>query len=83
MLGDLKVTDIQRLHPPTPVTSRSIAQAAPMASTFRLTFASATAVEKAVDRLEAVDGVEFAEPNRCRESYAIRRTTRTSRRSGG
>jgi subtilisin family serine protease len=71
VLSDLKVTDIQRLHPPTPVTSRSMTQAAPMASTFRLTFSSATAVEKAVDRLEGVDGVEFAEPNRYRETYAI------------
>ena len=68
-LRDLKVTDIQRLHPPAPVTSRSMDLAVPMSSTFRMSFAAATPVKTAVDRLAAVDGVEFAEPNRYRETY--------------
>ncbi|MDP9177764.1 MAG: S8 family serine peptidase, partial [Gemmatimonadota bacterium] len=71
ILSDLKVKDIVRLHPPAPFTSGTLELAAPLAATFRLSFAAATSVEKAVERLASVGGVEFAEPNRYRETYAI------------
>jgi subtilisin family serine protease len=71
VLADLKVTDIVRLHPPAPPTSSASALAAPLASTFRITFDPDTAVEDAVEGLSAADGVEFVEPNRYRETYAV------------
>ena len=71
VLGELDVTDIARLHPPAPITSRSREVAGAMAATFRLTFAADTPVDEAVERLAEVDGVEFAEPNRYRETYAV------------
>jgi serine protease len=69
-LDDLGVQEIVRVFPPAPVTSGAMELAAPMASTFRLTFEEGTDVNTAVERLAAVDGVEYAEPNRYRESYA-------------
>jgi subtilisin family serine protease len=42
-----------------------------LASTFRVRYESATDVQTAVDTLSNVDGVEYAEPNRYRETYAV------------
>ncbi len=82
VLRSLKVKAIARLHPPAPPTAGARAMSAGavnaevmgladvMASTFRLSFDEGTPVETAVERLQAVDGVEFVEPNRYRETYA-------------
>jgi subtilisin family serine protease len=70
-LDDLKVVDIVRLHPPAPIISGAMELAAPMASTFRLSFEEDTPVDRAVERLAGVGGVEFVEPNRYRETYVV------------
>src|SRR5690349_21674819 len=60
-ISDLGVSSIVRLHPPAPVFTESAREAAvSLASTFRLTFDAETKVEKAVDKLSAVAGVEYA-----------------------
>jgi subtilisin family serine protease len=73
VLSSLKAKDLVRLHPPAPPAgdNMALAIAVPMASTFRLSYSASVSAEQAVERLEAVDGVEFAEPNRYRESYVV------------
>ena len=70
VLNRLKVEGIVRVFPPAPITSRAMEFAAPMAATFRLTFDPDADVERAIEQLSDVDGVEFVEPNRYRETYA-------------
>ena len=70
-LEDLGVREIVRVFPPAPVTSGAMELAAPMAATFRLTLDKGVDVNAAVERLATVDGVEYAEPNRYRETYAV------------
>ena len=70
VLARLKVNEIVRLHPPAPPVSEALEHAVPMASTFRLTFSAGT-VEAAVEQLKAVGGVQFAEPNRYRETCVV------------
>jgi subtilisin family serine protease len=67
-LADLKVRSIVRLHPPAPRTSLAMTAAVELAGTFRVTFDPATSVEDAVVKLAQVDGVQYAEPNRYRET---------------
>lgn len=81
VLSGLRVNAIARLHPPAPPSSgvgamsagntsaEAMGLAAGMASTFRLSFDERTPVETAVSQLQAVDGVEYVEPNRYRETY--------------
>jgi subtilisin family serine protease len=70
-LAGLGVTSIARLHPPAPMTSMAMTEATALASTFRVRFDPANPVEQAITTLSAVDGVEFAEPNRYRETYIV------------
>lgn len=70
-LAKLKPTSITRLHPPPPVVSAAMTQAVSMASTFRVTFDKAKSVSSAVEQLSVVAGVQFAEPNRYRETCAV------------
>jgi subtilisin family serine protease len=70
-LQTLNVTSIDRLHPPAPVFSVAMAEATVMASTFRVRFDRNTPVDQAVQRLSEVEGVEFVESNRYRETYVI------------
>src|SRR5262245_16827224 len=71
VLNQLKVTSITQLHPPAPMVSAAMDRAEPMASTYRLTFPTATTVERAVEQLARVAGVEFAEANRYRETSLV------------
>jgi subtilisin family serine protease len=71
VLTQLKITSITQLHPPAPLASVAMDQAEPMASTYRLTFPPATPVETAVQQLARATGVQFAEPNRYRETYVV------------
>jgi hypothetical protein len=70
-LAKLEVTAISRLHPPAPAVSAVMDHAVPMAATFRVSFDKSKPVEAAVEQLSKVQGVQFAEPNRYRESCAI------------
>jgi hypothetical protein len=70
-LRKLRVTAITRLHPPAPVESAALAVAVPMAATFRVRYESGADAETAASTLEALDGVEFAEPNRYRETSIV------------
>jgi hypothetical protein len=67
----LKITSITRLHPPAPVFTATAEAAVALASTFRLSFADKKPVAKAVETLQAAPGVQYAEANRYRESYAV------------
>ena len=69
-LSKLKVSSITRLHPPAPVSSRAMTEAAAMSSTFRVRFEKGTSVDHAVKALGQVSGVQYVEPNRYRETYA-------------
>jgi subtilisin family serine protease len=70
-LRKIGVTAITRLHPPQPVVSAAMTEAVAMASTFRISFAAKTPVEKAVSTLSATAGVVYAEPNRYRETCVV------------
>jgi Subtilase family/N-terminal of Subtilase family len=70
-LAKLKVTAITRLHPPAPAVSPAMEHAVPMAATFRVNFDKSESVEAAVKELNGVQGVQFAEPNRYRETCVI------------
>ncbi len=70
-LSALKVTAITRLHPPPPVVSEALEHVASMASTFRISYTSGVAVDEAVKKLGAIEGVQFAEPNRYRETCVV------------
>jgi len=80
----LKAQAVTRLHPPAPVVmgmaasrgaldqgSSAIVEATALASTFRVAFDSNTSVEKAVELMQAVPGVRYAEPNRWRETSIV------------
>jgi subtilisin family serine protease len=70
VLADLKVTSITRLTPPAPTMTAADESLVALASTFKVRYESETKVETAVESLSKVDGVEYAEPNRYRETYA-------------
>lgn len=72
-LSNLKVTSITRLHPPSPPAfapsvGALAAIAEPMASTFRIDYAASTTVDKVVESLSTVEGVEMVEAIRYRET---------------
>ncbi len=72
-LGKLNVTAITRLHPPAApfIDGAMSAVAEPMGSTFQVHYAADTPVQKAVEMLAAVEGVEMAEAVRYRETLAM------------
>ncbi|TKB91731.1 MAG: hypothetical protein E8D41_09640 [Nitrospira sp.] len=70
-LATLKVTSVTRLHPPAPVESMAMAEATVMASTFRVTFDKSTSVNRAMEQVRQVAGVQYVEPNCYRETCAI------------
>ena len=69
VLATLKVTSITRLTPPAPTMTAAAESLVALASTFKVRYESETKVETAVESLSKVDGVEYAEPNRYRETY--------------
>ena len=69
-LSDLNVTSITRLTPPVPTMTETAEEAVALASTFKVRYESEMGVEAAVEMLSKVNGVEYAEPNRFRETYA-------------
>jgi len=71
VLADLKTTSVTRLTPPAPTMTATTEEVVALASTFKVRYESETAVETAVEMLSNVNGVEYAEPNRYRETYAI------------
>lgn len=71
VLADLKTTSVTRLTPPAPTMTAAAESAVALASTFKVHYESETSVETAVERLTNVDGVEYAEPNRYRETFVI------------
>lgn len=71
VLADLKVTSITRLTPPAPTMTAADESLVALASTFKVRFESKTQVETAVESLSKIDGVEYAEPNRYRETSSI------------
>jgi subtilisin family serine protease len=68
-LAGLKVTSITRLTPPAPTMTATAESMVALASTFKVRYESETKVETAVESLSKVAGVEYAEPNRYRETY--------------
>lgn len=70
-LSTLNVRSVIRLHPPAPMTSLAMTEAVAMGDTFRITFDPHTSVEQAVAQLSQVTGVQYAEPNRWRETTVI------------
>ena len=71
VLVKLKTSSVVRLHPPAPITSIAMTEATTLASTFRIAFDRSTSVETAAQQLSSVAGVQYAEPNRYRETYVI------------
>jgi subtilisin family serine protease len=71
VLADLKVTSIMRLTPPVPTMTAAAESMVALASTFKVRYESEASVETAVESLSKVDGVEYAEANRYRETYVI------------
>ncbi len=71
VLADLKVTSVTRLTPPAPTMTALDESAVALASTFKVHYEGETKVETAVEMLSNVAGVEYAEPNRYRETYII------------
>ena len=71
VLADLKTTSITRLTPPAPTMTATAEEVVALASTFKIRYESEAGVETAVEMLSNVNGVEYAEPNRYRETYAI------------
>lgn len=71
VLNELKVSSILRLHPPPPVHSVAMTEAKALASTFRVSFDPSTEIIDAADKLAQVEGVEYVEPNRYRESSVV------------
>lgn len=74
-LAGLGVTSIVQLHPPAPRNAIGAMafgeEAGSLSSTYRIRFEGRTKVETAVTRLESLNEVSFAEPNRYRESYLV------------
>ena len=71
VLASLNVTSITRLHPPISPTTAAVEAAAAVASTFRLRFDGPVSAENAVEQLNSLNEVSFAEPNVYRETYVI------------
>jgi subtilisin family serine protease len=71
VLAALKATSVSRLTPPAPTMTATAESVVALASTFRIRYESKTDVQTAVDQLSNVNGVEYAEPNRYRETYAV------------
>src|SRR5262249_39819688 len=71
ILAELQATSVVRLTPPlSPLTTAAEAAVA-LSSKFRVRFAATTDPQTAAERLANVDGVEYAEPNRWRETSVI------------
>lgn len=70
VLANLNTTSVTRLTPPAPMMTAT-AELTVLASTFKIRYESETGVEKAIDMLSKVTGVEYAEPNRYRETHVI------------
>lgn len=71
VLANLNTTSVVRLTPPAPTLSAAAEALEALASTFRIRYAGATDVATAVEQLSNVAGVEYSEPNRYRETYAV------------
>jgi len=71
VLAALKVTSIVSLHPPFHRAAMATETAVAMASTFRIRFQESTDVEQAAVRINKLAEVEFAEPNRYRETCIV------------
>jgi subtilisin family serine protease len=71
VLADLQVTSVTRLTPPAPTMTAADESLVALASTFKIRYESDTDALTAAETLSNVDGVEYAEPNRYRETYAI------------
>jgi subtilisin family serine protease len=69
-LAELRASSITRLHPPASTFSMSAEAATAVAATFRVRFEAKTDPQAAANQLNNVDGVEYAEPNRYRETSA-------------
>lgn len=68
ILADIKVTSINRLHPPAPVNSMAMDSATPMASTFFIRYSGKKTPEDVAAQFEKLDGIDYAEPNCYRET---------------
>jgi len=72
VLTELGTTSVTRLTPPiSTMTAAAEESMVALSSTFRVRYESETNVETAVKRLSKVTGVEYAEPNRYRETSVI------------
>ncbi len=71
VLNELKVSSVTRLHSPASPLAAGMTDAVAMASTFRVRFERGVDVEEAAGRFGDLDGVEYAEPNRYRETSII------------
>lgn len=71
VLAELKTTSIVRLTPPVSLMTAGAARGMALASTFRVRYEGKTDVETAAQQVASADGVEYAEPNRYRETSVI------------
>jgi len=71
VLAELGTTSVTRLTPPAPTMTAMGESVVALASTFKVRYEREKNVEKAVEKLSNVDGVEYAEANRYRETYAV------------
>jgi hypothetical protein len=70
-LAKLKATSVARLHPPAPIESRAMTEAVALGDTFRVTFDKRTPADQAARQMAQVSGVQYAEPNRYRETMVV------------
>jgi Subtilase family/N-terminal of Subtilase family len=68
VLSELRASSITRLHPPASTMTATSESAVVVASTFRVRFEVKTEPQAAANQLNNVEGVEYAEPNRYRET---------------
>lgn len=74
VLSKLKVVEVRKVHGPLPPAPRGVMADeidASLGSTYRVRFDAATKVSTAVDRLNALDTVAFAEPVMLREAFVV------------
>jgi len=72
VLIELETTSVTRLTPPVSVFSAAMGvPEVALSATFKVRYESDTSVETAVEKLSEVSDVEYAEPNRYRETYVI------------
>jgi hypothetical protein len=71
VLAELNTTSVTRLTTPVPTMTAADESLVALASTFKVRYESETNVETAVERISKVNGVEYVEPNRYRETYVI------------